>query len=58
MERRSFLKSSAVATGAILTGGVAHASAASSAIPAAGIHQFKLKYAPTLACLKIRQVRT
>lgn len=52
MERRSFLKSSAVATGAILTGGVAHASAASSAIPAAGKHQFKLKYAPHFGMFK------
>ncbi len=46
MQRRSFLKSSAVATGAIVTGGMAHASAASATVPAAGKHQFKLKYAP------------
>ena len=46
MQRRSFLKSSAVATGAIVTGGIAHTSAASPATPAAGKHQFKLKYAP------------
>ncbi len=46
MERRSFLKSSAVATGALVTGGMAHASAASATVPAAGKHQFKLKYAP------------
>ena len=46
MQRRSFLKSSAVATGALVTGGMAHASAASATVPAAGKHQFKLKYAP------------
>jgi len=46
MQRRSFLKSSAVATGALVTGGMAHASAVSAAAPAAGKHQFKLKYAP------------
>jgi len=46
MQRRSFLKSSAVATGALVTGGMAHASAASATTPAAGKHQFKLKYAP------------
>lgn len=46
MQRRSFLKSSAVATGAIVTGGMAHASVASATVPAAGKHQFKLKYAP------------
>jgi len=46
MQRRSFLKSSAVATGAIATGGIAHASASSAKVPAAGEHQFKLKYAP------------
>ena len=46
MERRSFLKSSAVATGALVTGGMAHASAASATKPAAAKHQFNLKYAP------------
>ena len=46
MQRRSFLKSSAVATGALVSGGMAHASAASATRPAAGKHQFKLKYAP------------
>jgi len=46
MERRSFLKSSAVATGALVTGGMAHATAASTTAPAAGKHEFKLKYAP------------
>ncbi|MCD4711122.1 MAG: TIM barrel protein, partial [Bacteroidales bacterium] len=52
MQRRSFLKSSAVATGAIVTGGMAHASAASSTMPAAGKHQFKLKYAPHFGMFK------
>jgi hydroxypyruvate isomerase len=46
MQRRSFLKSSAVATGALVTGGVAHASAVSAMTPTAVKHQFKLKYAP------------
>lgn len=46
MQRRSFLKSSAVATGAIITGGVAHASENKSVKPAEGKHQFNLKYAP------------
>jgi hydroxypyruvate isomerase len=46
MQRRSFLKSSAVATGALVTGGMAHASAASASPRAAEKHQFKLKYAP------------
>ena len=52
MQRRSFLKSSAVATGAIVTGGMAHASAASATMPAAGKHQFKLKYAPHFGMFK------
>lgn len=46
MQRRSFLKSSAVATGALVTGGMAHASAVSAISPAAEKHKFKLKYAP------------
>ncbi len=50
MQRRSFLKSSAVATGALVTGGMAHASAASAT--AAGKHQFKLKYAPHFGMFK------
>lgn len=52
MQRRSFLKSSAVATGAIVTGGMAHASEASLTMPAAGKHQFKLKYAPHFGMFK------
>ncbi len=52
MERRSFLKSSAVATGALVTGGMAHASAASATTPAADKHQFKLKYAPHFGMFK------
>ena len=46
MERRSFLKRSAAATGAIVSGGMAHAYAATAEAPVAGKHQFKLKYAP------------
>jgi hydroxypyruvate isomerase len=46
MQRRSFLKSSAVAAGAIVTGGMVQASAASIVKPAEGKHQFNLKYAP------------
>ena len=52
MERRSFLKSSAVATGALVSGGMAHASAVSATTPAAGTHQFKLKYAPHFGMFK------
>lgn len=52
MERRSFLKSSAVATGALISGGMAHASAASASSPAAGKHDFKLKYAPHFGMFK------
>jgi len=52
MQRRSFLKSSAVATGALVTGGMAHASAASTTSPAAEKHQFKLKYAPHFGMFK------
>ena len=52
MQRRSFLKSSAAATGALVSGGMAHASAASATMPAAGKHQFKLKYAPHFGMFK------
>ena len=52
MQRRSFLKSSAAATGALVTSGMAHASAASAITPATGIHQFKLKYAPHFGMFK------
>ena len=52
MQRRSFLKSSAAATGALVSGGLAHASAASNKSPAAGKHQFKLKYAPHFGMFK------
>ncbi len=52
MQRRSFLKSSAVATGALVTGGMAHASAASATVPAVGKHEFKLKYAPHFGMFK------
>jgi hydroxypyruvate isomerase len=46
MQRRSFIKSSAIASGAILTGSVNKASAGSMMKSAAGKHDFKLKYAP------------
>ncbi len=52
MQRRSFLKSSAVATGALVSGGMAHASAATTTAPAVGKHQFKLKYAPHFGMFK------
>ena len=52
MQRRSFLKSSAVATGALVSGGMAHASAVSATRPAAAKHQFKLKYAPHFGMFK------
>lgn len=52
MQRRSFLKSSAVATGALVTGGMAHASAASASSAAVAKHQFKLKYAPHFGMFK------
>ncbi len=46
MERRSFLKSSALAAGAVVSGSMAQAATGSGSIPAAGKHNFKLKYAP------------
>jgi hydroxypyruvate isomerase len=52
MQRRSFLKSSAAATGALVTGGMAHASAGSTSTPAAGKQEFKLKYAPHFGMFK------
>jgi len=52
MQRRSFLKSSAAATGALVSGGLAHASAVSVKVPDAGKHQFKLKYAPHFGMFK------
>ncbi|MEN8230995.1 MAG: xylose isomerase, partial [Bacteroidota bacterium] len=46
MQRRSFLKSSAIASGALLSGSMAHASAGSAQKAPAEKHNFKLKYAP------------
>lgn len=46
MQRRTFLKSSTAAAGALITGGMAHASADSASAPDQAKHQFKLKYAP------------
>ncbi len=46
MERRSFLKRSAFASGALMSGSLVHASAGEAPKPPAGKHEFKLKYAP------------
>lgn len=46
MQRRSFLKSSTIASGALLSGSMAHAAASSAIKAPAGKHNFKLKYAP------------
>jgi hydroxypyruvate isomerase len=52
MQRRSFLKSSAVATGALVSGGLVHASASSAKGSAEDKHQFNLKYAPHLGMFR------
>jgi hydroxypyruvate isomerase len=52
MERRSFLKSSAMAAGAVVSGSLAHASTGSGSIPAPVKHNFKLKYAPHFGMFK------
>jgi len=52
MERRSFLKSTAVAAGAVVSGSLAHASATSGSTPVAEKHNFKLKYAPHFGMFK------
>ena len=52
MERRSFLKRSAVAAGAVVSGSLAQASAATATIPVAEKHKFKLKYAPHFGMFK------
>jgi len=46
MQRRSFLKSTATASGVLISGSLLHASADSAITPPAGKHNFKLKYAP------------
>lgn len=46
MQRRSFLKSTATASGALISGSLLHASADSAVKPPAEKHTFKLKYAP------------
>ena len=46
MERRSFLKRSAIASGALISGGLVHASAGLAQKPPTEKHKFKLKYAP------------
>ena len=52
MERRSFLKSSAVAAGAVVSGSLAHAAASPERKTVAGKHNFKLKYAPHFGMFK------
>jgi len=52
MQRRSFLKTSAAAAGAVAAGQVAHASTANTRKPSAGKHDFKLKYAPHFGMFK------
>jgi hydroxypyruvate isomerase len=46
MQRRTFLKNSTAATAALITGGMAHASASPPSSSARGQHHFNLKYAP------------
>ena len=46
MERRSFLKSTATAAGAVVSGSLAHAAASPASKTVADKHNFKLKYAP------------
>jgi hydroxypyruvate isomerase len=52
MQRRSFLKSSAVASAALVSGSMAHASAAVRNQPAKATHNFNLKYAPHFGMFK------
>lgn len=52
MERRSFLRSSAVAAGAVVSGSLAHAASSPLSKPVAEKHNFKLKYAPHFGMFK------
>ena len=52
MQRRSFLKSSALASGAIVTGSMAHAAKASANSTFSVEQNFKLKYAPHFGMFK------
>lgn len=52
MERRSFLKRSAIASGALISGSLVHASAGLAQQPPAEKHKFKLKYAPHFGMFK------
>ena len=52
MERRSFLKSSALAAGAVVSGSLAHAAGSPLSKPIPGKHNFKLKYAPHFGMFK------
>lgn len=52
MQRRSFLKRSAVASAALVSGGMAHATAASPKKSSSASQNFKLKYAPHFGMFK------
>jgi len=52
MQRRSFLKSSAVASAALVSGSMAHASVVSKLKAASDTYDFKLKYAPHFGMFK------
>jgi len=52
MQRRSFLKSGAVASAALVSGSMAHASAGSAPEASSAKHNFKLKYAPHFGMFK------
>jgi hydroxypyruvate isomerase len=52
MQRRSFLKSSAVASAALVSGSMAHATVPSAKEQTTAKHNFKLKYAPHFGMFK------
>ncbi len=52
MQRRSFLRSSALASGALMSGGAVHASSVLNTKAPTGKHNFKLKYAPHFGMFK------
>jgi len=52
MQRRSFLRSSAFASGVLMSGGIVHASARSASKVPAEKHNFNLKYAPHFGMFK------
>ena len=53
MQRRSFLKSSAVASAALISGSMAHATVPSATEHKTAKHNFKLKYAPHFGMFKL-----